>query len=139
MRRLARREYSRDELQKNLVSRGYPVDTVIEVIEDLARSGLQSDSRFAEVFVRSRVGKGYGAHWIKQALRQHGAVEEAGSLNEVDWDERIFRVYTRKYRGASIPSSLPELASRQRFLVGRGFTGDQIRRLFRRLKDGGDA
>lgn len=112
---------------------------MIEVIEALALSGLQSDSRFAEIFVRNRVGKGYGAEWIRQALRQRGAGDESGSLHEIDWDERILQVYTRKYRDPSVPSSLPELASRQRFLMGRGFTGDQIRRLFRRLKDGGDA
>lgn len=100
--------------------------------------GLQSDGRYADVFVNSRIARGYGAQWIRQALRQRGVAGAEDSLKEIDWDEHILRVYTRKYRDMSVPTDRPELASRQRFLLGRGFTGDQIRRLFRRLNDHGE-
>lgn len=88
--------------------------------------------------MNNRAGKGYGAQWIRQALRQKGVTDTDDVLGEIDWDEQIFRVYVRKYRDSKVPAGIPEQASRQRFLLGRGFTGDQIRRLFRKLKDSGD-
>jgi regulatory protein len=55
----------------------------------------------------------------------------------MDWDGLIGKVYAKKF-GNTLPDSLPELAARERFLVRRGFERDQIRRLFRRLRQGGD-
>jgi regulatory protein len=99
---------------------------------------LQSDARFAEVFIRSRADKGYGAYRIRQELRQRGIEgEDAGDLKDMDWDGRIERVYAKKY-GRTVPESLPERAARERFLERRGFGRDQIRRLFRRLRQGGE-
>ena len=104
----------------------------------MAREGLQSDARFAEVFTRSRAGKGYGAYRIRQELRQRGiGGEDAPDLKAMDWDRLIGQVYARKY-GDTLPESLPERAKREHFLERRGFGRDDIRRLFRRLKDGGD-
>ena len=63
--------------------------------------------------------------------------EDAPDLKAMDWDRLIGQVYARKY-GDTLPESLPERAKREHFLERRGFGRDDIRRLFRRLKDGGD-
>ena len=119
--------------------KGFPADVVDAVLVDLAGDGLQSDARFAEVFLRSRAGKGYGVYRIRQELRQRGIGENEGpDWRDVDWDDLIWQVYTRKYRDETFPPSPQERAARERFLMRRGFTGDQIRRLFRRLRDGGE-
>jgi regulatory protein len=138
LRYLSRREYGRAELRQKLLAKGHPETVVDQAIADLDHEGLQSDARFAEVLARSRVEKGYGACRIRRELRQRGIEsEDVPDLREMDWDGLIGKVYAKKF-GNTLPDSLPELAARERFLVRRGFERDQVRRLFRRLRQGGD-
>jgi regulatory protein len=55
-------------------------------------------------------------------------------MSPLDWDGLIQRVYAKKF-GDTPPESLRERVARERFLLGRGFSGDQIRRLLRRLRE----
>lgn len=124
-------------MRHKLVAKGFPEDIVDAVIAELAREGLQSDVRFAEVFVRSRQSKGYGTLRIRQELRQRGIQgEDQPDLRQMDWDGLIEQVYAKKF-GDTVPESLPERAARERFLERKGFGRDQIRRLFRRLRQAG--
>lgn len=116
------------------MAKGYPESLVDEVVAEAMREGLQSDARFAEVFVRGRVGKGYGVNRIRQELRQRG-IEDEAELKAMDWQGLIARAYAKKY-GETLPESLPERAARERFLLQRGFGRDDIRQLFRRLREG---
>jgi len=134
---LARREHSKEELHQKLVQKGFPQRLVDNVIADFCDRGLQSDARFVEVFARNRLAKGHGLYRIRQELRQRGIDEgEISALASLDWDDQIERVYARKF-GDSPPCSLRERMTRERFLLGRGFSGEQIRYLFRRLREGG--
>jgi regulatory protein len=72
---LARREHSQEELRLKLSQRGFSERLINEVIGELRDENLQSDARFAEVFTRSRVAKGYGVYRIRQELRQRGIAE----------------------------------------------------------------
>lgn len=138
LRYLSRREYGRDELRHRLLAKAFPEAVVDEVLADLSREGLQSDVRFAASFTRDRVQKGCGPYRINRELRERGVDVEANpDLAETDWDGLIEKVYVKRF-GESYPESLPERAARERFLVGRGFSREQIRRLFRRLREGGD-
>jgi regulatory protein len=125
-------------LRSRLLAKGFPEAIVDEVVSGLVRDGLQSDARFAETYVRSRAGKGYGLARIRQELKQRGiGRDDEPDLGEWDWDELIVQTYAKKY-GDSVPESLEDRAARERFLIRRGFGRDQIRRLFRRLRQGGD-
>jgi regulatory protein len=124
------------ELRQKLCRKGYPETTVEQVIAELVSQGLQSDGRFAEVFTHSRVEKGYGAYRIRQELRQHGIDVDDALEDDQDWDALIQKTYVKKY-GETIPGSLAERAARERFLRRRGFDSDQIRRLFKRLRQPG--
>ena len=135
IRYLSRREHAQAELRQKLLAHGYPPALVDKAIADAARDGLQSDARFAEVFARSRFAKGHGRERIRRELRQRGIETEFDS-GEWDWEALIDRVYRKKY-GDAPPDSLPERAARERFLLGRGFGRDEIRQLFRRLRDDG--
>lgn len=138
LRYLSRREYGCDELRHKLLAKAFPEAVVDEVLADLVREGLQSDVRFVASFTRDRVQKGRGPYRISRELRERGVdVEENPDLADTDWDELIGKVYVKRF-GESLPDSLPERAARERFLVGRGFGREHIRRLFRRLRDGGD-
>jgi|688.fasta_scaffold373964_2 regulatory protein len=132
---LARREHSQEELRQKLVHKGFPERLVNTVIADFGNRGLQSDARFVEVFTRSRLAKGYGAYRIQQELCQRGIEEgEIPAMSPLDWDGLIQRVYAKKF-GDTPPESLRERVAIERFLLGRGFSGDQIRRLLRRLRE----
>ncbi|MGX2041585.1 regulatory protein RecX [Methylocaldum sp. MU1018] len=138
LRYLSHREYSNLELRQKLCRKGYPEAVVEQVVADLVSQGFQSDSRFAEVFARSRAERGYGLHRIRQELRLRG-VDTDGALESArDWDNLIRKIYVKKY-GETLPESFEERAARERFLRRRGFEADQIRRLFKSLRHvGGD-
>jgi len=129
---LIRREHSQRELLKKVSEKGYPKSLVLMIIEELAEQGLQSDSRFAESYARSRVHKGVGPLRIKAELQQRGAAGQPFNMAVEDiigsWYELLQQVYDKKYAG--IPYSAPkEQLKRCRFLQQRGFSNDMIRRV----------
>jgi regulatory protein len=133
---LARREHSQLELTQKLSRKGFPMDIVSLVIADLSERGLQSDSRYAEIYVRSRLSRGYGPVRIRQELRQRGIDPRLlADLQPADADDNLQKTHDRKF-GAFPPENLEERAERERFLLRRGFSGDQIRRFFRDLRNG---
>lgn len=88
------------------------------------------DARFVESRVNVRSAR-YGNLRIRQELSQHGAVLDAGTAELLKDSEfaRARAVWLRKY-GASA-SSIQERARQMRFLAGRGFSAEAIRRVMR--------
>lgn len=133
IRLLARREYSRVELERRLAAKGHAADSVDEALTGLAGEGLQSDARFAEVFVRSRIARGQGPIRIRAELGERGidrglaraAVNDAQLAGEADWFSLACDTLARRFPG---PGDSPrERARRERFLAGRGFDFEQVR------------
>lgn len=129
LRALGRREHGARELAHKLARTGLAEAEADSIVETLAADGWQSDTRFSELLIRSRVAQGYGPLRIRAELAAKG-VDEAlisGALSavEFDWAVRLRQLYTRRYPEA--PASAKERASRYRFLAGRGFTSEQIR------------
>lgn len=130
---LARREYSRHELFQRLSRHALPEADIDDCLTWLMEHDLQSDSRFAESFVRSRIQRGQGPRRIQSDLDQRGihsdliasAIEEVVEQEDVDWFELAAQVLSRKF--SSPPRDVKEKARQQRFLAGRGFLHDQIR------------
>ena len=129
IRLLTAREHSRKELQGKLASRGFERERIDAVLEELARKGLQSDSRFAEGYVEVRVRKGSGPLRIRAELRERGIdeqiVDNALECYAERWWEIMQRVHERKF-GMAPPKDRKELARRARFLEYRGFPGELI-------------
>ncbi len=121
---LARREHSRHELRRKLLQAGYEETVVEAALEELAGEGLQSDRRFAEIFIHSRVGRGQGPVRILRELSEHGVdASLAGELMEaleVDWSVLAEEVRRRRF-GAELPTEWKERARQARFLEYRGF------------------
>lgn len=131
VRLLARREHTRAELARKLAPHGPPED-IETVLNELARTGLQSDHRFAESYIRSQAAR-LGSARLRQALRTKGVAGELidAQVGELPDDaERAQAVWQRKF-GAP-PADAREWAKQARFLQGRGFSVEVIRRL---LKD----
>lgn len=132
LRLLARREHSAQELRQKLLRREHPAEVVDAVLQQLAAERLLSDDRFAEEFVRSRRSKGFGPQRIRAELRQRGVdpTVAEGHLrsSEEDWQARALTEYRKRF-GDQPPRDLAERGKHYRFLVNRGFTADQIRKV----------
>ncbi len=126
---LARREYGRDELERKLVTAGFDAGIAAAEVEKLAAEGLQSDARYAESFVQSRINQGKGPVRIREELRERGlggaAVERSIEGSGQDWFELARAVRMRKF-GADLPADFPEKARQMRFLQYRGFESEQV-------------
>ncbi|MCG7601444.1 recombination regulator RecX [Halomonas sp. McH1-25] len=133
IRLLARREYARAELERRLGAKGHALDDIERALDALAAEGLQSDERFAEIFVRSRIARGQGPIKIRAELGERGiaaeqarqAFDEAQAREAVDWCALACETLAKRFTG---PGEGPrERARRERFLAGRGFDFDQVR------------
>lgn len=97
---LARREHSVKELVRKLSERFEDDDLINKVIQQLTEDNLVSNSRFAEMYVRSRIGRHCGQVRIENDLRERGvsdhliaaALEEAGQ----DWFQLIRELSLKK-------------------------------------------
>ena len=126
---LARREHARGELERKLAAAGFDVDLVADVLQRLTEEGLQSDRRFVEAFVQSRINQGKGPLRIRADLGQRGiaaglvaeVLEEAGE----DWRALARKTREKKF-GQTQPVEFRDKARQMRFLQYRGFEPDQI-------------
>ena len=104
---------------------------------DLAREGLQSDERYTESYIHHRINRGYGPVHIRRELQQRGVSDEMVELVfdalNVDWPRAIAAVREKKF-GSGMPSDFKERSRQSRFLQYRGFSGEQISRLFRPIE-----
>ena len=132
VRLLARREHSQVELRRKLRTRGHRPDAVERALTRLGEYGYQSDARFAESFVRSRVDRGQGRLKIVAGLRERGIEDDIASalvdLGEPEW-RRLATAALRKRFGDAAPADRAEWVKRARFLAGRGFTSDVVSRV----------
>ena len=127
---MAVREHTRRELRFKLLKRHWESDLVERVLDDLQAASLQSDVRFTEAFVDSRVRKGQGPMRIRSELRDKGVeqrlVEEYLQDYSDEWPGLLKEVHDAKY-GRERADSNKELARRARFLESRGFPSELIR------------
>ena len=126
---LARREYGLDELTKKLADKGYKRTVVEDELSRLSDEGLQSDTRFAEAFVQSRVNQGKGPVRIRADLAQRGirdgVIEGALEAAACDWFQLASHERRKKF-GPAAPGEFKEKARQMRFLQYRGFEQDHI-------------
>jgi regulatory protein len=126
---LARREYGQLELIDKLSGKGFSRNIAEQAVQQLTSEGLQSDQRFAESFVQSRVSQGKGPVRIRQELSQRGirsgaidlAIEESGA----DWYALAREIRHKKF-GSEQPVEFKDKAKQMRFLQYRGFEPDHI-------------
>lgn len=125
---LARREHSWRELERKLGQRGYPADAIRGALERLLAAGYQSDARFGEMLVRSRVARAYGPLRIRAELSRHGLDDALidtllhAAEQDSDWLQLATDLLRRHYRGKPA-NSYRERGKRAQFLQRRGFPG----------------
>lgn len=112
-----------------------PGAEVDELLVWLQVQGYLSESRFVESRVHARAQR-YGNLRIKQELAQHGLTldaERQAQLKDSEF-ERALAVWARKF-GAALPEDAAARARQTRFLAGRGFSAEVIRRVLRGLPE----
>jgi regulatory protein len=126
---LARREHSRDELCRKMEKVGFDPSVTLDAIEQLRTDGLQSDRRFVDAFVQSRISQGKGPARIYADLSQRGIrepmIQEVLGELEQDWFA-LARETRRKKYGDDTPVEFKAKARQMRFLQYRGFEPEQI-------------
>lgn len=130
---LARREYGQTELIRKLADRGYDRSVAEQAVIKLTAEGLQSDQRFAESFVQSRINQGKGPVRIRLDLGQRGltdaVIENAIEQSEADWQDLAREVRRRKFSAAK-PLDFKSRAKQMQFLQYRGFEQDHVQAAF---------
>jgi regulatory protein len=131
---LVAREHSQQELQIKLVRKGVSESEASRVIEDLVHQGLQSDLRYAHSYILSRVNRGYGPAYIRQALKAKGVlndvINEAISEFDSKWLEIALKAWRKKFEKPS--TELKQRLKQQRFLYNRGFDTAIISQVFKK-------
>ncbi len=127
---LARREYSKQELARRLLQYTEDADEIPPLIEEFEQRGWLSEKRVVEQVMATRRRR-FGSQKIAHELRQKGLSEEviAGAREslKVSELESAREVWRRKFPVP--PANASEKARQMRFLQGRGFSLDIIRKV----------
>ena len=127
LRHLARREHSRAELARKLGAHAESPEALEQLLDALAARKQLSDERYAEARAHQLARK-YGAARIRADLKSKGiAPDVAARVSSGGELERARTILARKYREGA--ETREEIARRMRFLQGRGFSHDTIRKL----------
>jgi regulatory protein len=136
VRYLAAREHSERELLSKLRAREVDGDLARRVLLDLQSRNLQSDERFAESFVRSRVNRGQGPIRIRQELVRRGIgddlLEEVLTRSGEFWIGIAAEAREKRF-GDALPEERGDWNRQARFLAARGFPADLIYRVLGNL------
>jgi regulatory protein len=133
---LNRRDYSEREIRDRLLSDGYSRSVVDGVVGRFVESGLVSDARYGELFVRSKVNAGWGQRKIEVELSRRGI--EASDVP--GWPYEYFDPDDEFERALGIASARrfsgkDPYAKVVRFLAGRGFPLSVARDVASRLAE----
>jgi regulatory protein len=136
LRMLARREYSRLELERKLAAFTEDPAEISGLLADFERRGWLSEQRVVEQVTASRRRR-FGAQRIVHELREKGIGEDAiaAALPALkDSELEAARTVWRKKFGV-VPANARDKARQMRFLQGRGFSLEVIRRLLRDVEE----
>tara|TARA_R110001583_G_scaffold131248_7_gene282960 strand:- start:903 stop:1463 length:561 start_codon:yes stop_codon:yes gene_type:complete len=132
-RKLALREWARKMLFKQAFDKFKDAALVNEVLDEFEENDLLSNVRFAEAYIRSaRDSRGYGPIKTKMRLMEKGVstqqFEHFLCENHDIWNVRCHTAREKKF--GQMPDNMEDKAKQQRFLIQRGFNGDNIKHAF---------
>lgn len=138
LRYLARREYSRCELEKKLFCHEQSSDELKDVLDRLEQQKLLSDERAAEQILYAR-GRKYGSRRIRYELQMKGIADHLieAALGEFRQTE-FSSARALWYKKFGIAPSTPEERGKQiRYLAGKGFPSEVINKILSDARETG--
>ncbi|GAB1385172.1 hypothetical protein MASR1M59_03200 [Melaminivora sp.] len=137
LRLLAQREHSRSELQAKLAPHVQEGEDVSALLDELQALDFINPQRVADSLLHRRAPR-LGAQRVLQELRRKGLDEElvrAASQQLAESEEaRARAVWQQRFGQAAAPATPQEQARQMRFLAGRGFAAELIRRVVPRVQ-----
>jgi regulatory protein len=130
LRYLARREYSRLELERKLAPHTEDTAELEKVLDEMERRGWLSAARVVEQTLHNRRAR-YGSRRIMRELKDKGIsdslIAEVAQQLRAGEMEAAREVWRRKF-GAP-PGDARERARQMRFLLGRGFDPEAVNKV----------
>lgn len=140
LRYLARREYSRLELQQKLSTRSHShaTEVLVEVLDKLEQAGYLSAQRVVEQIIRNRRSR-FGSQRILHELKTKGFDDHTIDMALIGLHatetEAAIAVWQKKF--GVPPGSSEERVKQIRFMMSRGFSMKMINQVFRQVSEGG--
>jgi regulatory protein len=137
---LSYRDRSIKEIETKLTEKGYPEETIAEVIASLKEANYLDDDRFARQWVRLRTEHHhFGPIRLKRELLEKGIPSEEadraieGRSEEWDLVEQAEAALRRRFKNST---SLHDMKARQKayaFLQRKGFNTETIFKAFKKI------
>jgi regulatory protein len=137
LRLLARREHCRAEITRKLGAAGFAVEDIAPLLDEFEQKNWLSDQRFAESYVadhRARAGSIKLAYDLRQRGVRDSVIEVVLDELQQSEIERAREIWHKKFTHA--PTEAREEARQIRFLQGRGFSTEVIRKVLRADSEG---
>jgi regulatory protein len=127
---LSIREHSKLELKTKLSSKGFEDSEIVECLHEFSLKNIQSDDRFTEEFIRSRLKKNKGPRLISSELSARGISdtlinEKLFEISDDIWLSGALSALEKKINNA--PLSDMNDKKIYSFLIGRGFDHKMIK------------
>ena len=121
---LSIREHSKLELQNKLSQKGHDLSDIRECINEFSSKDVQSDIRFTEEFIRSKLKKNKGPRLISSELVSRGITDSVinkkiSEISYQEWCTVAFLALKKKLNGSSV--SIEDKDKIYSFLISRGF------------------
>jgi regulatory protein len=124
------REHSRLELERKLQPHADSAEALSQVLDTLEAKKYIQPERVAESWVHRRAAK-WGNQRLQHELEAKGldldTIDAALQSAAVSEQERAQQVWQKKY--GQVATDRAEQAQQMRFLLGRGFAPDVVRRV----------
>lgn len=141
LRYLGRRDHSSSELQQKLLKKGYPQKHVENVVQELAQKGYINDAGFAQKFATEKAELNrWGPKKIAAALYKKGLPKKivdqvVKNVRESLPQQQICVDLALKRKNHFLREQDPYKRQQKiyRFLAGRGFNGEEIKKSLPRI------
>ena len=135
---LSIREHSKLELQNKLSQKGHNLSDIRDCIDEFSSKDVQSDIRFTEEFIRSKLKKNKGPRLISSELVTRGITDsiinkKISEISYQEWCKAAFLALNKKLNGSSV--SIENKDKIYSFLISRGFDHKMIKYAIDERKD----
>ena len=127
---LSIREHSKLELQNKLTQKGHDSVDIRDCIDEFSSKDIQSDTRFSEEFIRSKLKNNKGPRLISSELTTRGISDslinkKISEISYQEWCNAALKALVKKLHGASV--SIDNKDKIYSFLISRGFDHKMIK------------
>ena len=127
---LSIREHSKLELHNKLIQKGHDSIDIRDCLNEFSSKDIQSDTRFTEEFIRSKLKKNKGPRLVSSELATRGISDslinkKISEISYQEWCSAALKALVKKLHGASV--SIDNKDKIYSFLSSRGFDYKMIK------------